>query len=66
MLLKPMVCGNLTVGLIYEGHLNALQLIQTFNTREQITLYARYRHKIFSVWNDELFDSVKVIPLDPC
>ncbi len=66
MLLKQMGRGNLAVGRIYEGHVNALQLIQTFGTREQITLYAsdaRDRHKIFGVWNAEASDGVKVIPL---
>ena len=66
MLLKQMGRGNLAVGRIYEGHVNALQLIQTFGTTEQITLYARDardRHKIFGVWNAEAADGVKVIPL---
>lgn len=67
MLLKQMGRGNLAVGRIYEGHVNALQLIQTFGTKEQIEAYAsdaRDRHKIFGVWNAEASDGVKVIPLD--
>lgn len=67
MLLKQIGCGNLAVGRIYEGHVNALQLIQTFGTQEQIEVYAddaRDRHKIFGVWNAEAADGVKVIPLD--
>lgn len=67
MLLKQMGRGNLAVGRVYEGHVNALQLIQTFGSREQIARYAcdaRDRHKIFGVWNAEASDGVKIIPLD--
>nr|WP_223280058.1 acyl-CoA dehydrogenase family protein [Nostoc sp. PA-18-2419] len=66
-LLKQMGRGNLAVGRIYEGHVNALQLIQTFGSREQIAAYARDardRHRIFGVWNAEAADGVKVIPLE--
>lgn len=67
MLLKHMGRGNLAVGRVYEGHVNALQLIQTFGTREQIERSAhdaRDRHKIFGVWNAEAEDGVKIIPTD--
>jgi len=67
MLLKQVGRGNLAVGRIYEGHVNALQLIQTFGTREQIahcTHDTRDRHKIFGVWNAEASDGVKIVPLD--
>jgi alkylation response protein AidB-like acyl-CoA dehydrogenase len=66
MLLKQMGRGNLAVGRIFEGHINALQLIQTFGNREQINRYAsdaRDRHKIFGVWNAEAEDGVKVHPV---
>ncbi|MDF5716454.1 MAG: acyl-CoA/acyl-ACP dehydrogenase [Rhizonema sp. NSF051] len=65
--LKLIGRGNLAVGRIYEGHVNALQLIQTFGTTEQIEAYAldaRERHKIFGVWNAEASDGVKIIPQD--
>lgn len=65
LLLKQMGRGNLAVGRIYEGHVNALQLIQTFGTNEQIAAYAsdaRDRHKIFGVWNAEAEDGVKIHP----
>ena len=67
MLLKQIGRGNLAVGRVYEGHVNALQLIQTFGTKEQIERLAgdaRDRHKIFGVWNAEAEDGVKIIPLD--
>jgi alkylation response protein AidB-like acyl-CoA dehydrogenase len=67
MLLKEIGRGNLAVGRVYEGHVNALQLIQTFGTSEQIETYAadvRDRDKIFGVWNAEAADGVKIIPLD--
>lgn len=67
MLLKEIGRGNLAVGRVYEGHVNALQLIQTFGTPEQIEAYAadaRDREKIFGVWNAEAADGVKILPLD--
>jgi alkylation response protein AidB-like acyl-CoA dehydrogenase len=67
LMLKKIGWGNLAVGRIFEGHVNALQIIQTFGTRSQIEHYAseaRDRHKIFGVWNAEANDGVKVIPLD--
>jgi len=66
-LLKQIGYGNLAVGRIYEGHVNALQLIQTLGTPEQIATYAadaRDRHKIFGVWNAEAADGIKIMPLD--
>ncbi|HEY9768152.1 MAG TPA: acyl-CoA dehydrogenase family protein [Coleofasciculaceae cyanobacterium] len=64
MLLQEIGRGNLVVGRIYEGHVNALQLIQTFGTPEQIETYAAdaRQHKIFGVWNAEAEDGVKIIP----
>jgi alkylation response protein AidB-like acyl-CoA dehydrogenase len=66
LLLKEIGRGNLVIGRIYEGHVNALQLIQTFGTSEQKEKYAqdaRNRQKIFGVWNAEAADGVKLIPL---
>ena len=65
-LLRIIGGGNLAVGRIYEGHVNALQLIQTFGTAKQIQNYAadaRDRHKIFGVWNAEANDGVEIISL---
>ncbi len=58
--------SNLAVGRIYEGHVNALQLIQTFGTPTQIETFATAAHqgKIFGVWNAEEADGVKITPLD--
>lgn len=66
MLLKHIGRGNLAVGRVYEGHVNALQLIQTLGSNEQIQMYASDARngKIFGVWNAEANDGVKVIPLD--
>lgn len=67
MLLKQIGRGNLAVGRVYEGHVNGLQLLQTFGTPAQIELYAsdaRDRHKLFGVWNAEAVDGVKVCPLE--
>ncbi|WP_255413984.1 acyl-CoA dehydrogenase family protein [Pleurocapsa sp. CCALA 161] len=64
MLLKQIGRANLVIGRIYEGHVNALQLIQTFGTPEQIEAYAddARQHKIFGVWNAEAQDGVNIIP----
>jgi alkylation response protein AidB-like acyl-CoA dehydrogenase len=67
VLLKRLGYGNLAVGRIYEGHVNALQLIQTFGTPDQIATYAeavRDRQICFGVWNAEAADGVQIIPLD--
>jgi alkylation response protein AidB-like acyl-CoA dehydrogenase len=57
--------ANLAVGRIYEGHVNALQLIQTFGTPAQIETFANdaHQHKIFGVWNAEAADGVTIMPL---
>ncbi len=57
--------ANLAVGRIYEGHVNALQLIQTFGTLTQIETFANdaHQHKIFGVWNAEAADGVTIMPL---
>jgi alkylation response protein AidB-like acyl-CoA dehydrogenase len=57
--------ANLVVGRIYEGHVNALQLIQTFGTPAQIEAFATaaHQHKIFGVWNAEEADGVTIMPL---
>lgn len=66
LLLKHLGKGNLAVGRVYEGHVNALQLIQTFGSSEQISAYASDvcdRHKIFGVWNAEAADGVTLTAL---
>jgi alkylation response protein AidB-like acyl-CoA dehydrogenase len=65
-ILKQIGRANLAVGRIYEGHVNGLQLLQTFGTPDQIDKYAsdvRDRHKILGVWNAEARDGVKLVPL---
>lgn len=65
-LLKHLGRGNLSVGRIYEGHINALQLIQTFGSEDQITRYASDasdHQRLFAVWNTEAADGVQILPL---
>lgn len=66
LLLKQIGRGNLAVGRVYEGHINALQLIQTFGTAQQQTMYAAdaHHHKLFGVWNTEAADGVKIFPVN--
>ena len=52
--------GNLSVGRIYEGHINALQLIGTYGSPQQQERYyaeARAGH-LFGVWNTEMHDGI--------
>ena len=56
--------GNLAVGRVFEGHLNALLLIQQFGSAAQVQRYAadaRARH-LFGVWNTE--DTADGVQLD--
>ncbi|WP_242021357.1 acyl-CoA dehydrogenase family protein [Nodosilinea sp. FACHB-141] len=67
-LLKHIGRGNLAIGRVYEGHVNALQLIQTFGTAEQIERYgreARDQHKLFGVWNAEDAEGLHLVPIGP-
>jgi len=64
-LLKKLGRGNLSVGRVYEGHVNALQLIQTFGAPAQVeraAADARDGHKLFGVWNTEAAGGVRIIP----
>ncbi|MGB3202333.1 MAG: acyl-CoA dehydrogenase family protein [Nodosilinea sp.] len=65
-LLKQVGRGNLAIGRVYEGHVNALQLIQTFGTAAQIERYGREtrdQHRLFGVWNAEDGDGLTLVPL---
>jgi alkylation response protein AidB-like acyl-CoA dehydrogenase len=64
-LLRILGKGNLSVGRLYEGHVNGLQLIQTFATPDQIEHFAHDARgqKIFGVWNAEAGDGLKFRPL---
>lgn len=57
--------GNLSLGRVYEGHVNGLQLIQTFGTADQVRRFAQdvQANRIFGVWNAEATDGVKLWPL---
>ena len=65
-LLRHIGRGSLPVGRVYEGHINALLLVQTFGTPEQQARWAadaRDDKRLFSVWNTEGADGVKLCPL---
>jgi alkylation response protein AidB-like acyl-CoA dehydrogenase len=64
-LLRILGKGNLSVGRIYEGHVNGLQLIQTFANPDQVEHFAHDARgqKIFGVWNAEAADGLKFRPL---
>lgn len=63
--LKHIGRGNLAVGRVYEGHVNALQLVQRFGQPAQVTRWAeeaRAGH-LFGVWNTQAQDGVQLEPL---
>lgn len=66
-LLSEVGRGNLSLGRLYEGHVNALQLIATFGTPAQMTAAAadaRDDRQLFGVWNTEAADGVTLTPSD--
>jgi alkylation response protein AidB-like acyl-CoA dehydrogenase len=64
-LLRILGKGNLSVGRLYEGHVNGLQLIQTFASPDQVEHFAHDARgqKMFGVWNAEAGDGLKFRPL---
>lgn len=67
-LLATLGRGNLALARLYEGHVNALQLIQTYGTPAQIAdsaLAAGRDGKLFGVWNTwdvDAGDGVQIAP----
>ncbi len=58
--------GNLSLGRIYEGHANALQLIGTYGTPAQVEAAAeaaRDERLLFGIWNTEADDGVTIEPV---
>lgn len=61
-LLKRIGAANLAVGRVYEGHINALNLIDLYATPEQKHhWHDDVRHnRLFSVWNTQAGDGVRI------
>lgn len=60
-LLKDVGKANLSVGRIYEGHINALHFVHLFGTEEQKAFWynqVRERDALFSVWNTQAGNGV--------
>lgn len=53
--------GNLALGRIYEGHVNALLLIQRFGRGDQVAEWAALARsgELFGVWNSQAGDGVR-------
>ena len=64
-LLRRIGQGNLAVGRLYEGHVNALLLMQSFGSSDQKRRWAddAHRGRLFSVWNTQAEDGVRLVPL---
>ncbi len=63
LLLKAVGRGSLPAGRIYEGHANALHLIQLYGTSSQKQYWtecATERRQLFGIWNTEFKDGIKV------
>lgn len=56
--------GNLSVGRLYEGHVNAVQLIYLFASRPQIERFATdvRAGKLSAIWNTEMANGVRFTP----
>ena len=66
--LKRIGRGNLAVGRLFEGHVNALLLVQAFGTGEQVEAFAADARAglRFAVWNTEApGDGVSFGPIGP-
>ena len=62
-LLKRIGSANLAVGRVYEGHVNALNLIDLYATPiQKENWYADVNHhrRLFSVWNTQAADGVRI------
>lgn len=62
-LLKRVGAANLAVGRVYEGHINALNLVYLYATPEQKRGWfsdVTQHHRLFSVWNTQAADGVKI------
>lgn len=62
-LLKKTGSANLSVGRIYEGHINALQLISLYGNdlqKKQWCWEVAEEQKLFSVWNTQAEDGVYI------
>ena len=65
-LLSELGRGNLSLGRIYEGHANALQLIAAYGTRSQVAAAADDAcagRRLFGVWNTEAADGITITPM---
>jgi alkylation response protein AidB-like acyl-CoA dehydrogenase len=65
-LLSEIGRGNLSLGRLYEGHVNALQLVATYGTTGQIeraAADARDEGRLFGLWNTEADDGVTIEPI---
>ncbi len=64
-LLRHIGRGNLAVGRLFEGHVNALLLLQKFGTPDRQAAWAADVHagKQFSVWNTQAQDGVHIYAL---
>ncbi|MEZ4523932.1 MAG: acyl-CoA dehydrogenase [Thermomicrobiales bacterium] len=66
-ILKHIGYGDLSAGRLYEGHINALQLISLFGTPEQMDSAVRdvmAYGRIFAVWNTDDEDGVRIVSND--
>lgn len=60
--LKQLGAANLAVGRVYEGHINALQLIHRFASKaqQQAWFADADNRRLFSVWNTQANDGVRI------
>lgn len=62
-LFKNIGAANLSVGRIYEGHINALHLIYAYGTQEQKANWydaVKNENKLFGVWNTQFDNGIEI------
>ena len=61
--LQSIGSGSLPLGRLYEGHVNAIELVLRYGDREQVSLVAREARegKMFGVWNTDDSNNLRLI-----
>jgi alkylation response protein AidB-like acyl-CoA dehydrogenase len=62
-ILRQVGSGSLPLGRLFEGHVNAIDLVARYGRREQIALVAGEARegKLFGVWNTDDKDNLRVV-----
>ena len=64
--LRSIGSGSLPLGRLFEGHVNALELVLRYGNRDQIEMFGREARqgKLFGVWNTDDSNGLRLIQRD--